>query len=115
MKLNSTFKAWFGALLFLAGILLGLALSASVTWGQMEAGLYTSNNGDARLNLKCPLMLATNETGVIKANIVNRMEEDVTPLVSAEISHARPARRWHALRRAFALDRRRQRGRRPVG
>src|SRR6185503_18696706 len=27
-------------------------------------------------------------TGVIKANIVNLMEEDITPLVSAEISHA---------------------------
>src|SRR6185436_221069 len=93
MKLNSLIKSWLGYLLFLASVLVGLSLSASVTWGQSEAALYTSFTGDARLHLKCPLMLSSEESGVVQADLVNRLDEEISPKVSAEISHGSIPRR----------------------
>ena len=93
MRLNATVRSWLGILLILAGVLLGLSLSASVTWGESEAGLYTSFNGDKDLAVECPLLLAKNETGTIRATITNLINEKITPTVSAEISHAGRPRR----------------------
>jgi hypothetical protein len=87
MQRRSTFKSWFGALLFLTGVLLGLTLSAFVTWGESEAGLYTPNNADAGLRLKCPYMLAPTEPGMVSANIVNTTNDEIKPVVTAQISH----------------------------
>ena len=74
-------------MLILIGVLLGLSLSAGVTWAESEAGLYASQNGDTNLNIQCPLMLAPDEPGVVRAKIVNLTNEEVKPVVSAEISH----------------------------
>ena len=88
MKFNPTLRSWLGGLLILAGVVLALTLSASITWGESEAVLYTSLNADRNLKLKCPLMLAPNETGTITAKIKNLLNEEITPTVSAQISHA---------------------------
>ena len=88
MKLNSTLRAWLGGLLMLIGVLIGLALSATATWGEIEAGVYTPYNADNRFGLKCPLMLAPDEMGVVQATIVNQTTDVITPQVSVEISHA---------------------------
>jgi hypothetical protein len=88
MRLSPILGSWLGILFILAGVLLGLAVSASSMWGNIEATLYTSYNGDQNLHLQCPFMLSPNETGTIRANITNITNEDVTPTVSAEISHA---------------------------
>ncbi len=93
MKPNSTLGAWLGVLLVLAGVLLGLILSAYVTWAQSEAGLLNSYNADRALKMHCPLMLARNETGTLSATISNLTNEDITPTVSAEISHVGRMRR----------------------
>jgi hypothetical protein len=93
MKLNATFKSCLGSLLVLAGVLLGLALSAGVTWAESEAVLYSSYQGDRNLNVKCPLMLAPDESGIITAKITNLIDEEITPTVSAEISHPGMPRR----------------------
>lgn len=93
MKPNSTLGSQLGVLLVLAGVLLGLVLSAYVTWAESEAGLLNSYSADRTLKLRCPLMLAHNETGIISATISNRINEDITPTVSAQISHGGATRR----------------------
>ena len=93
MKLNPKLKSWLGALLFLMSVLAGLALSAVVTWGQAEATLYTSFNGDTRVGIRCPLMLAPFETGRVRAMIANLTGEEIKPVVSAGISHIPGPRR----------------------
>ena len=87
MRFNSTSRSWLGIILILVGVLLGLFLSASVTWGESEAVLYTSLNSDRRMGIKCPLMLGPDETGTITAKITNLTNDTVTPTVSAEIGH----------------------------
>jgi hypothetical protein len=93
MKLNTALRSQLGVVLILIGILIGLALTASVTWAYSEADLYVSYNADRNLALKCPLMLAPNESGAITAKIKNLINESITPTVSATISHAGQPRR----------------------
>ena len=88
MRPNAVTRSWLGIVLILVGVLLGLLLSASITWGESEAGLYTFYNGDRSLNIRCPLFLAQQETGTVTAQITNLINEDITPTVSAQISHA---------------------------
>jgi hypothetical protein len=93
VKLNRRLGSWQGNLLFLTGVLLGLALSAAVTWGDTEAVLYATYQGDTNLDVKCPLMLAPDEKGTIMAKITNLINEEITPTVTAEISHTGMPRR----------------------
>jgi hypothetical protein len=93
MRLNATVRSWLGILLILAGVLLGLVLSAYVTLAQSEAGLLNPYNADRALKLHCPVMLARNEMGTISATISNLINEDITPTISAQISHAGKTRR----------------------
>ncbi len=88
MELKSTVRSWLGVLLFLAGVLLGLALSGAVTLAENEAWVYASDTSDARLKLKCPYMLAPEEPGTISAKIANITNQEVKPVVTAQISHA---------------------------
>lgn len=45
------------------------------------------------MRLECPLMLSPDETGTVSAEIVNRTEGEIKPVVIAEISRASAARR----------------------
>jgi len=93
MKLRSLLLSLLGALLFLAGVLIGLSLSAVVTWGESEARIYTSYNADTRLKVKCPLMLSPVESGVVSADIINPSDEEIKPVVSVEVSHTKIPRK----------------------
>ncbi len=93
MKLSPTLQTWLGSLLILIGVLSGLMLTASVTWAYSEADLYVSFDGDAHLALNCPLMLAPHESGLVRAQARNTIDEPSTPTVSATISHAGEPRR----------------------
>ena len=93
MNLRSLLISWLGALLFLAGVLAGLSLSAVVTWGESEARIYTSYNGERRLKVKCPLMLSPVESAVVSANIINPSDEEIKPVVSVEVSHTKIPRK----------------------
>lgn len=78
----------FGAiLLFLIGIFLEIAISGGVLWGEVETRLYTSQSDAMSLAIKCPLVLSSHETGTISTVISNSLDEEVLPVVSAEISH----------------------------
>ena len=92
MKLRLLLLSWLGALLFLTGVLVGFALSGAVAWSESEARVYSSFNGDASLRLTCPLMLSQEESGVVRAEVINLINEDIKPVVHAEISHGKVPR-----------------------
>ena len=93
MKLRSLLLSLLGALLFLSGVLIGLSLSAVVVWGESEARIYTSYNGERRLKVQCPLMLSPVESGVVSADIINPSDEEIKPVVSVEVSHTKIPRK----------------------
>ena len=75
-----------GMLIFLIGIFMELSLSGGVLWGEVEARSYTPQIGDLGLAVNCPLMLSPTESGTIRADITNTLDEETKPLVTAEIS-----------------------------
>ena len=93
MKLRSLLLSLLGALLFLAGVLAGLSLSAAVVWGESEARIYTSYNGERRLKVQCPLMLSPVESAAISANIINSTDKEIKPVVSVEVSQPKIPRK----------------------
>ena len=92
MNLRPLLLSWLGALLFIAGVFTGLVLSGAFAWGESEARIYSSFNGDSDLGLQCPLILSPAEKGVIKAEIVNLTGEEIKPIVTVQISHGRVPR-----------------------
>lgn len=93
MKLRSLLLSLLGALLFLAGVLAGLLLSAVVVWGESEARIYTSYNGERRLKIQCPLMLSPVESAIVSADVINPTDEEIKPVVSVEVSHGKIPRK----------------------
>ena len=93
MNLKSLLLSLLGALLFLAGVLAGLSLSAAVVWSESEARIYTSYNGERRLTVQCPLMLSPVESASVSANIVNSSNEEIKPVVSVEVSQPKIPRK----------------------
>ncbi len=77
-----------GGLIFLAGVLLELSLSGAVLWGELEARTYTPQIGFAGLGVKCPFVLSPSESGMVSAAITNTLDEEASPVVTAEISRA---------------------------
>ena len=92
MKFRLLLFSWLGALLFLAGVFVGLTLSGAVAWGESEARIYSSFNGDSNLAIKCPMIISPAETGTISAEIVNLTGEDIKPVVTVEITHGKVPR-----------------------
>jgi hypothetical protein len=87
MKQRSLFLVISGIILYLFGLLLGSALSAGLAWGEIETRLHTSFPPTAGLKtLKCPLLLAPAESGIITATFDNPTNELVTPEISLEIN-----------------------------
>src|SRR5271169_4634698 len=76
----------FAGLLFLMGVLLQLALSGGVVWGEVEASIYGTQMAGDGLKLNCPLMLSPSESSMVTAAITNSLDTPVLPLVTAEIS-----------------------------
>ena len=84
--------SWLGALLFLTGVLIGLALSSAIAWSESEARIYSSFNGERSLGLKCPLIISPSESGIVSTEINNLIHEDIKPVITAEISHGKVPR-----------------------
>jgi ABC-type multidrug transport system fused ATPase/permease subunit len=75
-----------GAFLFTASILLGLVLTGWSLWGQVEASLLVNRSGEQDIaSLRCPLMLASTETGSVSAYFNNPTAEVIHPTVQAVI------------------------------
>lgn len=75
-------------LLFSAGILLGVALFGSTTWGDLEASLFNvAMSGEKRLStLRCPVMITTAETGTVSASFKNSLERATEFRIRTHIS-----------------------------
>jgi hypothetical protein len=75
-----------GMALFLAGVLLEIAISGSILWGELETRLYTAQSGDRNLAVSCPLVISLHETASISTSITNSLDEDVHPVIDTSIS-----------------------------
>jgi len=84
-------------LIFLAGILLELSLSSGVVWAQVDASFYGTPTNEVGLKLNCPIMLSPSESGVVSATITNTLNEEVLPVVTAEISGTQSTRQTLSL------------------
>lgn len=76
-------------IVFLAiGILVGTALVGIATWGDMETVLiFPPSSADKELpNLRCPILISSNETGTVYVNYSNPSTYNATPIVVATIS-----------------------------
>jgi hypothetical protein len=93
MRLGLPLLRWLAVVLFLAGVIGGLALSGGVLWGEIEARVYTFYRAEAGVRLNCPLMISPAESGIIEAPIVNLTNQEIKPVVLAEVSHEGGARK----------------------
>ena len=101
MKTRSNVIPILGIVLFLTGVFLGLSLSSVIVWGELEASIDAMPVGAESMLLRCPLMLSFSETGNIYAEIINHTDEEIKPLVIAEIGQPYTARE---IRQMFMLD-----------
>jgi hypothetical protein len=76
-----------GLLIFLAGLILELSLSGGMLEGEIEARVNTPQVGDLGLSINCPLVLSPSETGTVSTAITNTLNEEKSPVVTADISH----------------------------
>ena len=83
MNPKSSRTKWTGIILFALGAGGGLFLSGAMTWGEIESSLASTPGDSKVLNLSCPLMMSYRETGIIRAEIVNEIDEEVKPVVVA--------------------------------
>lgn len=81
-------KRALGMLLFSIGLFLGMAVSAGVLWGDLEAFLFDSSLGadEPLKTLRCPVIITSGETGTVTATFTNSGEKAVVRLVRAHIS-----------------------------
>jgi len=75
-------------LLFMAGAVLQLAFSSSLVWAETEASIYGTQVLAGGLDLRCPLLLSSSESGMASAFITNPLDHPVPPLITAEVSRA---------------------------
>jgi hypothetical protein len=71
-----------GILLFVGGLLVSLVYQAGAIWADFEASMFdatlpTSWADTDLTTLHCPLVINSNETGVIKASFTNHTSKDV--------------------------------------
>ena len=93
MKSNSTLVIILGFSLYLSGCFISLFFSSNLLWGEMEARLYTPQTGQRKLDIHCPLVIATWETATVSTTVINTLaNKDVKPQVNAFISHEGGAR-----------------------
>lgn len=77
-----------GALLFVIGQVIGLALSGTVVWAELEARFRSSYSGDQKMPLECPLMLAPFESATIEGLLINHTMDEIKPVIRSELSRA---------------------------
>ena len=73
---------------YVLGALLSLTVAMLATWSDLEAAFYGfDRRGSMPLqNLRCPILLNRNETGVVSVKISNTTDRKLSPAVRAEFS-----------------------------
>ncbi|HNT78459.1 MAG TPA: hypothetical protein PKH77_25895 [Anaerolineae bacterium] len=75
---------------FFGGVLLGMFFAALLAWANFEASLFDASTDSSALNLenlKCPVLLNRQETGVVFATFTNSADWKLTRTVDAHITH----------------------------
>jgi hypothetical protein len=85
MKFRALIGSVFSLFLFLTGIFLEIAISASVLWGELEARSSISSSVNSGLRLTCPHILSFGETGIVSALVTNTLDQDIQPMITAQI------------------------------
>lgn len=77
-----------GVFLYVAGILLGIALAAVSTWGDLEASLFdpAERPEKANVSLRCPVFITRHEVGEVSAAFANTGKRPVQRTAWAHIS-----------------------------
>ncbi len=88
MKKRKRLLATVGVLIFVVGVVLGLAFYGGATWGDLEAFLFAASvDADASLgSLRCPIMITSTETGTLTATFENPAERTIKPIIHTHIS-----------------------------
>ena len=88
MKNPSVIRRILIIILLAIGILVGTALVGIATWGDMETVLFfPPSTADKDLsNLRCPILISSQETGTVYVNYNNSSTFDATPIVVVTIS-----------------------------
>lgn len=75
--------------LFLAGVLLGLFMSAGLNLASLEGFVYfgTDRTSQEKLKtLRCPTILSSNESSLVTATITNTTDQVILPIFKIQIS-----------------------------
>lgn len=77
-----------GTLLFVLGVLAGLAFNAATVWADLEASMFDASlKADESIDrISCPLIITPGETGVVTVSVKNTADRLVTTAVRAHIS-----------------------------
>ena len=86
---NNRFARVLSVVLFSIGALLGVVLVGITVWADFEAILFDPGiREDTRLrSLRCPVMITSEETGVIRARVKNTLDRPTDLFIRAHISH----------------------------
>ncbi|MFO3797226.1 MAG: hypothetical protein ACK8QZ_08090, partial [Anaerolineales bacterium] len=74
--------------LFSIGVLLGMLVAGGAIWGDLEASLFgiAASGGELLPGLKCPVVITTAESGVVRLSLKNPLERATEFVVRAYIS-----------------------------
>ncbi|MGQ9491365.1 MAG: hypothetical protein ACUVS6_11820 [Anaerolineae bacterium] len=88
MKLAADLRRTIGVVFYTVGILLGVALAALSTWGDLEASLFDAAERaeKANVSLRCPIFIARGEVGEVSAAFTNTGQRPLERTAWAHIS-----------------------------
>lgn len=88
MSSSSRAQHKLGVLLYMAGVLLALALGTLATWGDLEASLFDPSEQaqESLTSLRCPVLITRREIGRVWARFKNTGPRPVDRAVRAHIS-----------------------------
>jgi hypothetical protein len=88
VKKKKNFLKLLGGGVLTLGILFGFVLCGLIVWGDLEASIFTNGvNGDASVkNLKCPVIITSNEIGTVSVLLKNPADKDSDRFLRASVT-----------------------------
>ncbi len=77
-------------LIFAIGVLIGIALTAGTVVASIESDFYFGPgypSDEGLKTLKCPVVMTSQEVGVISVSLVNTTDKTIEPMIQVEISN----------------------------
>jgi hypothetical protein len=81
-------KTTLSFILYVVGLIAGLALTLMATWGDLEAAFYGfDRTGGLRLSsMSCPIVMNDTETSSFTIKINNSSDRNLSPSVKTDVS-----------------------------